>query len=425
MGTYDTTLFNAEEARFWNYFDAAHTYDDDMRDARNKKQIADMNARNTYDASLAFAYAEEQRGKASAAVDGTTYKSVYSDQVKTAVKVYSGGLNSARTTYIDEAQFAVSQYVSSAKIADSVYKNASTAAKDTFMTSVTTAFGTYSDDYNRLTGLFNEAVASISAGGMVVPGQFQKSSPSPAYAKQWGGDGDTEIAGPPSWWHAPLYGFSGTGQLLWSPFRVSGVTWLFGIEDRLKRSDIARKQMHYMLWGDNPDTIGKLLDVGTDIANGVTAAVIIIGVTTDKETLNKPLWEGQLPGDDVKQGVIDAAEETRQRALGWDPDAGKFRSNELQGVLRLEEYLGVQVERLPKGVGGDFIGPDGTVYDLVGPLPTEHFKLSDILQSINRHLRKSINKTVVDFTGLTSDQKAAILYNIMNIDSAKIILIGL
>jgi len=61
----------------------------------------------------------------------------------------------------------------------------------------------------------------------------------------------------------------------------------------------------------------------------------------------------------------------------------------------------------------------------MGALPKDYIKMPQVLNSIDDHLLKSIDKTVIDLTGLTPDQKVQILYYIGNLDPTKIIVIGL
>jgi hypothetical protein len=93
--------------------------------------------------------------------------------------------------------------------------------------------------------------------------------------------------------------------------------------------------------------------------------------------------------------------------LGWDPAKEDFVAGEVKTAWRLQEILQQPLDR--SAIGGDFIGPDGRVYDAMGPVPDEHFNMKDFVASIKTHLRKSEMTTVIDLTGMNS-------YNIERID---------
>ena len=73
--------------------------------------------------------------------------------------------------------------------------------------------------------------------------------------------------------------------------------------------------------------------------------------------------------------------------LGWDSDTQKFRPNEVKTAWRIQEALQQPLERISGG--GDWVAPDGKVYDAVGPAPKEFFNIDEFSASIDRHLLKS------------------------------------
>ncbi len=87
--------------------------------------------------------------------------------------------------------------------------------------------------------------------------------------------------------------------------------------------------------------------------------------------------------------------------LGWDPAKNKFVAEEVKTAWRLQEILQQPLER--SAIGGDFVAPDGKVYDAVGPVPDERFNMTKFANSIKTHLRKSEMTTVIDLTGMKPD----------------------
>jgi hypothetical protein len=101
--------------------------------------------------------------------------------------------------------------------------------------------------------------------------------------------------------------------------------------------------------------------------------------------------------------------EQRVHALGWDPAQEKFRPNEAQTAIRIENETGVRLERAPDAWGPDWIGSDGKTYDAVGPLPAEHFdqQWDNFQERIMDHLGKA-DYVPVDVSQFTPEQTAQV-----------------
>jgi RHS repeat-associated protein len=95
-----------------------------------------------------------------------------------------------------------------------------------------------------------------------------------------------------------------------------------------------------------------------------------------------------------------------KRELGLDPAIGKFRPQEARVGSELEARLGVQLKRATRGA--DWVDPaTKTTYDLVGPVPNEHFSLPDFTKQIDRHFLKA-DRPVVDLRGLSEENVAGV-----------------
>ncbi len=88
--------------------------------------------------------------------------------------------------------------------------------------------------------------------------------------------------------------------------------------------------------------------------------------------------------------------------LGRDSDTKKFRPNEVKTAWRIQEALQQPLERISGG--GDWVAPDGKVYDAAGPAPKEFFNIDEFSASIDRHLLKSGITPVIDVTGMPTEQ---------------------
>jgi hypothetical protein len=111
-----------------------------------------------------------------------------------------------------------------------------------------------------------------------------------------------------------------------------------------------------------------------------------------------------------------------QRSLGLDPSTREYRPVEARVGSELEARLGKRLERSP-GVG-DWLDDRGTIYDPVGPVPSEHFRADSFNAQIRAHLAKA-DRAVVDVRGLMPGQVGAVDVFISNLpkpDQARIIL---
>lgn len=79
--------------------------------------------------------------------------------------------------------------------------------------------------------------------------------------------------------------------------------------------------------------------------------------------------------------------------MGEDPSrAGRpYRERELDGMLDFEDQTGIRVEGPPPpNRSGDFIGSDGRVYELKGPVPEGRY---------NRAFRDNVKRILEEHTG--------------------------
>lgn len=96
-----------------------------------------------------------------------------------------------------------------------------------------------------------------------------------------------------------------------------------------------------------------------------------------------------------------------RRRLGTDPASGRYRAAEADAALRLQARVG-PLHRATTG-DADWIDESGRTYDAVGPVPAPFFNVDSFNASIDAHLRKQgVNFIVVDLTGLSSGQRAAV-----------------
>jgi hypothetical protein len=91
----------------------------------------------------------------------------------------------------------------------------------------------------------------------------------------------------------------------------------------------------------------------------------------------------------------------RRRALGTDPARG-YIPHEARGAAKLEARLGRRLQRsLDETI--DWVDDAGRTYDLLGPVPSEHFVLESFVEAVDTHLRKA-DFPVIDLEGLTDVQ---------------------
>lgn len=108
-----------------------------------------------------------------------------------------------------------------------------------------------------------------------------------------------------------------------------------------------------------------------------------------------------------------AVSRERVSELGADPNKG-FDPMEATHGVRYEETFGVELTRSTHE-GADFIvSGTGHTIDAMGPFPSEHFTMRSVSRSLDRHLRKSVDRVSVDGTGLTPSQRDALRENIYN-----------
>jgi len=114
------------------------------------------------------------------------------------------------------------------------------------------------------------------------------------------------------------------------------------------------------------------------------------------------------------------------KALGTDLESGQFRPNEVKTAWRLQEELQQPLAR-DATKAGDWVGPDGKIYDAVGPAPSEYLSAKSFNKSIDSHLLKSGTISVIDVTGLNAEQIAQVDAYVSSLPPeslAKIITIG-
>lgn len=100
------------------------------------------------------------------------------------------------------------------------------------------------------------------------------------------------------------------------------------------------------------------------------------------------------------------------RSLGLDQDrGGQFMKYEAIVARYLEGVVGRRMRRALKENGevGDLVDSAGRVYDIVGPVPQEHFDMTEFRGSILDHLRKKgVDKVPLVIAGLSAEQKAEV-----------------
>jgi RHS repeat-associated protein len=112
------------------------------------------------------------------------------------------------------------------------------------------------------------------------------------------------------------------------------------------------------------------------------------------------------------------ARQQRLQELGTDPRNGQFRQAEADAAARLEQRVG-PLKRDPTG-DGDWIDANGNTYDAVGPAPPKHVDTDAFNAAIDDHLLKQgLDKVVVDTTGMTPAQQAAVEQHIAGLPEAQ------
>ncbi|MER9683886.1 hypothetical protein NKJ23_32250 [Mesorhizobium sp. M0184] len=141
--------------------------------------------------------------------------------------------------------------------------------------------------------------------------------------------------------------------------------------------------------------------------------------TDDPDVGTQPKSPDPDPSKDPRSAVatlVAAGVQISQKhavELGTDPEKGYQEAEALHGA-RLEHKLGVQLQRYPDN-SYEFIGPDKTTYDAMGPIPADRMSklnINQFITSISRHLNKSSHKVSIDMTGMSPKQKQEIRDNI-------------
>jgi len=98
-------------------------------------------------------------------------------------------------------------------------------------------------------------------------------------------------------------------------------------------------------------------------------------------------------------------DEQRVRDLGMDPATGKFRPNEADTAVRIEQERGVTLTRAPAGSRADWIDESGRSYDAVGNFPPQFFdqQWPQFSFQMERHLGKA-DYVPVDVSRFTPEQ---------------------
>jgi hypothetical protein len=109
------------------------------------------------------------------------------------------------------------------------------------------------------------------------------------------------------------------------------------------------------------------------------------------------------------------------------PNAKRLSKAEQATAERLQQKLGVKLEESPHA-GAEYVDDLGRTYDAVGsPEASKFWNKKEFLKSIDRHLMKSNDFTVIDLTGFTPEQVVAVRAHLDSLPStqqAKIIRIG-
>jgi hypothetical protein len=119
--------------------------------------------------------------------------------------------------------------------------------------------------------------------------------------------------------------------------------------------------------------------------------------------------EPDRPTEPPKEPVDPKIEEQRRHDLGMDPATGKFRPAEAETALRIEQELGVTLQRAPVGSSADWVDQGGRTYDAVGNFPNQYFdkQWPQLQYQIERHLGKA-ELVPVDVSKFTPEQVARI-----------------
>lgn len=107
---------------------------------------------------------------------------------------------------------------------------------------------------------------------------------------------------------------------------------------------------------------------------------------------------------------LTGAELQRRHDLGVDPAiGGRYRKSEEETALRVEQKLGITLQRHPEDQGPDWTGSDGKTYDAVGNFPARYFdrQWASLQTAIRDHLGKA-DLVPVDVAQFTPAQIAQV-----------------
>ncbi|MEU7750481.1 WXG100 family type VII secretion target [Micromonospora sp. NPDC049171] len=102
-------------------------------------------------------------------------------------------------------------------------------------------------------------------------------------------------------------------------------------------------------------------------------------------------------------------EQQRVHDLGMDPATGRFRPGEAETAARLEQEVGVRLQRAPADSSADWVDDAGRTYDAVGNFPAQFFdrQWPQLQYQIERHLDKA-DLVPVDVVQFNPEQVARI-----------------
>jgi hypothetical protein len=118
-----------------------------------------------------------------------------------------------------------------------------------------------------------------------------------------------------------------------------------------------------------------------------------------------------------QSSALDLLEDAAGGAPSVGGNLGRLSEPELATGHRLAQRLG-QAIRVSDHEGAEFVSAAGRTYDALGtPAAYRFWNERAFLASIDRHLRKSNNFTVIDLTGANTAQIAAIRRHVNSLES--------
>jgi hypothetical protein len=180
--------------------------------------------------------------------------------------------------------------------------------------------------------------------------------------------------------------------------------------------------------GKLPDEVGKLADQLEDAGKLDPDLPTVDELTTQLDQSTPDLPTGKL--DDAVTGAGDAvADLDRLRAEGI-PDATRLSPAEQATAARLKAHPDFADRTFSESPheGAEYVDDLGRSYDAIGdPQASRYWNERRFLDAIDQHLLKSNHYTVLDMTGFTPDQIAAVRHYVDGLparDQAKIIRLG-